>query len=113
MSDYISRETAKNALREQRHRITVADEANGYGNVKWSEYVIYAETAENAIDALPAADVKPVVRGKWMLVDTEDGDRDDTLLMTWWCNRCGKEFKTAGRLDFDFCPKCGADMREE
>lgn len=53
---------------------------------------------------------RAVVRGKWMLVDTADGDRDDTLLMTWKCSRCGQEFKTSGRLDFDFCPNCGAKM---
>ncbi len=94
MSDYISREEAENRIDEALRRVFVEP------------------VGKSILSKLPAAEVKHVVMGKWMLVDTEDGDRDDTLLMTWWCNRCGKEFKTAGRLDFDFCPKCGADMRE-
>ena len=78
MGDCISREEAKNALREQRHRLTVADEASGYGNVKWSEYVIYAETAENAIDALPAADVRPV---RWIPVEERMPETDKLVLV--------------------------------
>ena len=102
MDDYISREAAKNALRAQRHRFTVADEANGYGNVKWSECVIYAETAENAIDAIPATEVKPVGRGKWKWSD----DFFETLV----CSECG--YDTEDRIKQNFCPNCGADMRE-
>lgn len=84
MTDYISREAAKNILMRHERRFTCADEANGFGSVKWSENVIYAETAQNCIDALPAADVRPVVRGKWH-----------------------------NRIKTNFCPNCGADMRED
>lgn len=59
------------------------------------------------INALPAADAKPVRRGKWIF---EHGDMmcsaceytysDEMLLM-------GREFDDAG---FDFCPHCGAEM---
>lgn len=101
MDDYIIREKAVNAA------IDAVDDWDGGCNKSRAELI------EMEMNKLPAADVKPVLRGKWMLVDTEDGDRDDTLLMTWGCNRCGKEFKTAGRMDFDFCPNCGADMRED
>ena len=61
MSDYIEREAAKNILLQHQHRFTCADEANGYGSVKWSEDVIYLSEAVNGMDAIPAADVRPVV----------------------------------------------------
>ena len=74
------------------------------------------EAALNAaieeIRAIPAADVRPVVRGKWI-------DMGDFIS----CSMCNatrlKEFESdygkAKRLDArtNFCPNCGADMREE
>ena len=58
----------------------------------------------NAIVMLPTADVRPVVRGKWRLYSP--------LTDTYECDKCGyqvidESFRT------NFCPNCGADMREE
>lgn len=61
---------------------------------------------------IPAADVRPVVRGKWI-------DRDDDYYgwNMWACSACGEEFVltegTPDMNDYHFCPNCGADMREE
>ena len=60
----------------------------------------------NTLKTFPAADVRPVVRGRW-----EPGNQN--------CTVCG-ESKFKG-LDADvwadwmppFCPNCGADMRGE
>ena len=49
--------------------------------------------------SIPAADVRPVVRGVWV----ENG----------WsirCSICGYDMPFSTR---NFCPNCGADMREE
>ena len=50
----------------------------------------------------PSADVRPVVRGKW--IDHQEGR---------WiyakCSECG----TVHDVKSNFCPNCGADMREE
>jgi rubredoxin len=60
----------------------------------------------------PAADVRPVVRGKWI-------DRDDDYYgwNVWACSACGEEFVLAeGTPDmnnYHYCPNCGADMRGE
>lgn len=69
--------------------------------------------AKNPILEIPAADVRPVVRGHWE--DMPDHD------YTWKrCSVCGTENAYAYILDLeiyeyvqqdDFCPKCGADMR--
>ena len=57
------------------------------------------------VKSIPAADVRPVVRGKWTL--NKDGSGT--------CSECGR--KQSGCWDLDnwdnFCHFCGADMREE
>ena len=59
---------------------------------------------DTVIRDIPAADVRPVIHGEWIY-----GSSDDA-----WCSVCGEIFN-----DFDchvdqynFCPNCGADMRE-
>ena len=75
-------------------------------------FQLQACTARVIIEAIPAADVRPVVRGKWI-------DRDDDYYgwNMWACSVCGEEFVlTEGTPDmneYHFCPNCGADMREE
>lgn len=65
------------------------------------------------INQFPAADVKPVVMGEWK----QTGDHSAI------CTTCGKT-SFVGGVDrtgqalihkglFQFCPNCGADMREE
>lgn len=53
------------------------------------------------------ADVKPVVRGEWKIY----GDYNDTDFEIYFhtCSICG----ATGIPAFNFCPNCGADMREE
>ena len=54
------------------------------------------------VQLLPAADVRPVVRGKWVQVM----GKYDWMVK---CSRCnGVPIETS-----NFCPNCGADMREE
>ena len=59
---------------------------------------------------VPAADVRPVVSGKWTDHRTIEHDGN------WYCSACGKEitiYMGPDRPDrYRFCPNCGADMRE-
>lgn len=60
--------------------------------------------AIRSLNDIPAADVKPVVRGEWRLYSP--------LTDTYECDKCGyqvidESFRT------NFCPNCGADMREK
>lgn len=96
MSDYISREAVLEFIRGYRHSTDVAFHM------------------EKHLNEIPAADVVPVVRGKWILKhdysteEIEDGEK------YWECSLCG-----CGSDSYDttwhtpFCPNCGADMREE
>ena len=91
MSDeYISREEAINAVFE-----AIAD----------------GRAVFPALNNLPAADVRPVVRGKWV---------QENIVLTsypplykWHCSECGeiKRGFDSGVLT-NYCPNCGADMRE-
>lgn len=64
------------------------------------------------IDSIPATDVRPVVRGKWKITDAYPHNV--------YCSECHKKFAQThwtvwedGSLPRNFCPNCGADMREE
>ena len=65
----------------------------------------------NAIEAIPTADVKPVVRGKW--IGEADGYADGELVYdTWYCSFCDYAVDDDEKPSWNFCPNCGADMRE-
>lgn len=51
-------------------------------------------------------DVRPVVRGKWLLADDGDGKI---------CSICGTDYcdLVLPVLEWNYCPNCGADMRGE
>ena len=100
--EYIEREAAKNILLQHQHRFTCADEANGYGSVKWSEDVIYLSEAVNGMDAIPAADVRPVVKATWKRIDFKPCGHD------YECSSCGWK----NDMVTHFCPSCGARMEE-
>ena len=55
---------------------------------------------QDAFNAIPAADVRPVVRGWW--IDT------DNYYQRWECSACGCHTRDAAP---DYCPNCGAEMR--
>jgi hypothetical protein len=58
-------------------------------------------TTMRLFDAIPAADVVPVVRGKWTRIDYEPHGHD------YKCSACGWK----NDMPTHFCPNCGADMR--
>ena len=69
------------------------------------------------VDKIPAADVRPVVRGKWLTGNDNPRTYGRIRAM---CGRCGAfalaEMVNAGSYKeqlSNFCPNCGADMREE
>ncbi len=68
------------------------------------------------LDGMPPADVRPVVRGRWIVNQTAMGTNYSV------CSECEKEFcfrpdyGTLIKIDLsgtNYCPNCGADMREE
>lgn len=60
------------------------------------------------IAKLPAADVRPVVRGAWIGID--DFPHED-----WECSVCGEQVCGNDSIprDMHYCPNCGAEMEAE
>lgn len=90
MTDYISRDAAI-----KRFTFATLD-------CLGMEPTIMASDVVAALKSLPAAEVREVVRGKW--IDHQEGR---------WiyakCSECG----TVHDVKSNFCPNCGADMRGE
>ena len=59
--------------------------------------------AASALEDIPAADVRPVVKARWERIDYRPHGHD------YKCSAC--EWKND--MPTHFCPNCGADMREE
>ena len=96
MSDYISRESAIKALRDLRKQFSIEEDENKAFNLGLFQGIIFAS---KEIKAIPAADVRPVVRGKW---EYNPGDNIP------YCSECMMPQDS----ECNFCPNCGADMRE-
>lgn len=92
MTDYIPREAAFNAVLKLVPKV----DDDGYC------WVIRGDAA-TAIDSIPAADVRPVVRGRW-----EKCRGGDMCI----CSACYKYYIAVDeQYDFNFCPNCGAYMK--
>lgn len=90
MDDYISRaEAVKAAMADASPKRT-------------HDFNAGCARAANNVNAIPAADVRPVVRGKW--ISDESG--------CVWCSNCGEEHEWV-TYRASFCDNCGADMRRE
>ena len=76
--------------------------ADDYANCKWYET---KNAIQKRILSIPAADVRPVVHGKWIW---QDAPCFGNPYGSYKCEcGCLMPHKT------NFCPNCGADMREE
>lgn len=100
MTDYISREAAIDAIWKP--------------EVRPNDLIFDAlrRACEEEVKHIPAADVRPVVRGKWI-----DRPLDNFRKFESKCSVCGWSGVSnydsyVDIFDFNFCPSCGADMRE-
>lgn len=75
------------------------------------DYCNGKKTIGQCIDDTPTEEVKPIVYGEWIhreeLFDDEEKPR-----MVWGCKKCGFSLKSIHDKR-NFCPNCGADMRNE
>lgn len=78
-------------------------------DVDWYYGDVDPESVIRVIESIPAADVREVKRGRWI------NQRADSEM----CSACGTRFYVSalfavgGNDEPNFCPNCGANMREE
>lgn len=98
MAEYIEREALEVALN---HRLSFLIAEN-------SEYDHYTSGYDEAVDTVEnfpsAADVAPVVHGRWIYAKTYY-DIDECN-----CSLCGQLMTTAIDKRMNYCPNCGAKM---
>ena len=96
MAEYIERQALRKILDQWRVAHADVDDADGFDLL---------EDVIREVDAQTAADVAPVVHGRWVSVA---GKRDRI------CSRCLRNEPYKNAADdaevFEFCPHCGAKM---
>lgn len=109
MNDYIKREEA------------IGMAVSGRIRTEDGENWIRVEEVRESLKSVPAADARPVVRGEWEKYEDFDeygGGRH----VEWTCSKCFYIVKGDWEVRNshinekpreNFCPNCGADMREE
>ena len=101
MTDYISREAAYKTLTEYYHHTTDGMHL----------------ALKEALSRVPAADVRENKRGKWISVfddETIIPIKDGAPQGCCYCSVCGDLLVASDEYEVkgNFCPNCGADMRE-
>ena len=66
----------------------------------------YLENILPTLDAVPAADVAPVVHGRWV-------DVADKPHLFYECSLCKERWGYGAMLHMNYCPNCGARMDGE
>lgn len=105
MDEYISRKAAIAYIREQSEECQKAFEELG------GESGIYADAYNDLAEdfySIPAADVAPVVHGRWVV--RFDGPYKRRRC---YCSHCGKHNGIGGiaqNQEKPYCPNCGAKM---
>ena len=96
MAEYIERKKVLKILEDMRMDYENSDDPI---HTLCEDYADALETAENKLNMLIAADVRPERHGEWKI--NPDGYYP-------YCSECGKEPKNG--VMSKFCPNCGAKM---
>jgi hypothetical protein len=100
MDEYISREAAIETLRPYKvdtFKIGFVDDTiDGFNDG--------IDTAISKLSAMPAADVRPVVKAHWIYHEDDFEDYYE-------CSHCHDEYVVyESNMEWKFCPTCGAKM---
>lgn len=107
MTDYISRQKVVDALRANQE---ICLKSDAYANDSIDNYTLAVIDIDIlTVEDLPAAPVREVKRGRWIL------SRGDSLNFIKCTNCQGLSAEPVAHTVYpwNYCPYCGADMREE
>ena len=105
MAEYIERKVVINRIKEYTldvYDLDLDDAKQFGGNSRIENYCEGLYEATELVDDIPAADVAPVVHGRW----ETNSDRPDSLI----CSVCKCEFDMWKHDQHNYCPNCGAKM---
>lgn len=106
MAEYIEREKAL-AFQNELEPCLCRSAATGevFSATKDADLVAY-------LQGIPAADVRPVARGRWeKRMEEEETLYYKSFTPIWSCSECGTEYDPSLCMTINFCHNCGADMR--
>lgn len=100
MSEYVERDEVYSVVSSiAREKFNLSD--------SFAFYLKALLDVNDAVSRIPAADVAPVRRGRWIIKDKH----------IYQCSRCGNYLDirglNGGRGDANYCPNCGAAMSQE
>ncbi|OUQ41406.1 hypothetical protein B5E65_12285 [Gemmiger sp. An120] len=101
MDDYIKRQDVLDAI----WLVDPENDGADGGTVVLQNLELTSSDVESIVSEIPAADVRPVVRGRWERIDGLD-ELDPRMR----CSVCGSVETPLAR--HRFCPVCAADMKE-
>ena len=111
MAEYIERKKILDAISEQRR--FYLHERDGETDME-KLYLLWGSdnaltTMEDIMSDIPAADVAPVVHGRWI----DEGTRDEEGNGQYTCSNCDHHDNHSPGIDVPFCWHCGARMDGE
>lgn len=71
-----------------------------------TDYGMFLSGIKQAVDEAPAADVQPVVHGRWIDIGENDADGNGKFR----CSVCGSQDRHARDIEVPHCWYCGATM---
>ncbi len=95
MDEYIKKETVISIFEAKSAMCGYSDTAALAAKVYYN--------AARMVEKLPAADLRPVVRGEW----DARVMKDIGTYTVYWCSECSN----FSYFEYDFCPSCGAEMK--
>jgi len=114
--DCISRAQTQTKIEMNASRYTIAKERGGMGQVEWSDQLIKVSDAVDIIRHLPpVTPIRPKghwVHGKELSKEYRGRILVDVTYADWHCSNCNYVIKQSNKPKWNYCPNCGADMRE-
>ena len=110
MSEYISKQEINRVLLNRidmnNKCLSGARESKQFEEEKYFYTLILEDEQIKALieESAPSADVRPNIHGHWI--------KDEALSITIDMYKCSICSSLSGAKHYNFCPKCGADMRE-
>ena len=111
MSEYIERDVARQELLKC-YDLANATKEN-YRGETLKDYEV-ADMIDSVLHNIPSAPARDVVRGKWKKrMEEKETSYCKSFTPIWTCSECETDYDPSFCMTINFCPNCGADMREE